>query len=427
MLFLCEPAVKIKTDSPHYFLTPATNYSGELSTLRSPMISVELFVIHTAVLLGIVLFIACDSLYFKDLEDFYQNRIVYRTRISRQQFHIYELFLEQKFSFFAPLTSAGRARFISRMLRLAREKEFIGLKGFQVTDTARLMISASAVQLTFGLRHYRLHHLSTIRIFPDTFYHARLQSWMKGAMFESGNLMISWKDFIEGYETGTDNYNLGLHEMAHALEIDVRHTYHNEVKFSGYFSRWLQVSSPTYRALRSGENDFLRQYGGTNVHEFFAVCVEHFFESPEKFSQELPDVFNHLCLVLNQNPLNPTNDYKLTKEHIEAINADPERLPLEKVGSYAEQMGMNRLHVRTAFFLAAGGILFLIGKDDYRSMSVWAYAYIVVAAASGGRLVWKWNRKSKFLSDFGYLLYFLSLLWFVFGFYICFLQPLLRY
>ena len=65
--------------------------------------------------------------------------------------------------------------------------------------------------------------------------------------------------------------------------------------------------------MQAGEKSFLRSYGGRNEQEFFAVCVEHFFEVPENFKQKLPDIFFHLCILLNQDPLQKTKDYVLEK------------------------------------------------------------------------------------------------------------------
>ena len=56
---------------------------------------------------------------------------------------------------------------------------------------------------------------------------------------------------------------------------------------------------------------YLRQYAFVNEHEFFAVCVEHFFETPSTFLKEMPDVYQILTNLLNQNPLNINQDYKL--------------------------------------------------------------------------------------------------------------------
>ena len=61
---------------------------------------------------------------------------------------------------------------------------------------------------------------------------------------------------------------------------------------------------------REKKYEYLRSYAFTNEHEFFAVCVEHFFESPDKFALELPKLFDIMCSLLNQNPLNTVDDYK---------------------------------------------------------------------------------------------------------------------
>jgi hypothetical protein len=39
------------------------------------------------------------------------------------------------------------------------------------------------------------------------------------------------------------------------------------------------------------------------MREFFAVSVEHFFEDPSGFAKELPLLYQHLCVLLHQDPL----------------------------------------------------------------------------------------------------------------------------
>lgn len=46
---------------------------------------------------------------------------------------------------------------------------------------------------------------------------------------------------------------------------------------------------------------------------FFAVCVEYFFEVPDVLRDLKPDIYATLCAMLNQDPLNYQNDYKLQK------------------------------------------------------------------------------------------------------------------
>ncbi len=66
--------------------------------------------------------------------------------------------------------------------------------------------------------------------------------------------------------------------------------------------------------MKRGEESFLRKYAGVNKQEFFAVCIEHFFEVPEKFQHNLPKIFHHLCVLLNLDPLNEKDDYKVVRK-----------------------------------------------------------------------------------------------------------------
>ena len=68
-----------------------------------------------------------------------------------------------------------------------------------------------------------------------------------------------------------------------------------------------------YHRIRNDEDSFLRNYAGKSEREFFAVCIEHFFEAPKEFSDELPDIYIPLCNLLNQDPRNAHCDYLLEK------------------------------------------------------------------------------------------------------------------
>jgi hypothetical protein len=55
------------------------------------------------------------------------------------------------------------------------------------------------------------------------------------------------------------------------------------------------------------------------MHEFFAVCIEYFFEAAPDFKKEVPHLYNFLMLMLNQDPSNEGDDYRL------AISAEKEQ------------------------------------------------------------------------------------------------------
>ncbi|MBA3971370.1 MAG: zinc-dependent peptidase [Bacteroidetes bacterium] len=219
--------------------------------------------------------------------------------------------LKQKNPFFKNLSVEAQEVFVARMFHFMEDKNFIGREGLIITDEIKVLISASAIQLTFGLKDYIISHLHTINVFPRIFFSKFLNANLKGLNTQSGVLSISWNDFKEGYTIEDDKVNLGLHELAHALKIDMDEDGNYDEHFSAYFERWEDIALKDFNDLKEKKTTFLRSYGGTNMHEFFAVCVEHFFEAPKEFKKHLPHLYNYLTLMLNQDPENYKGDYAL--------------------------------------------------------------------------------------------------------------------
>ncbi|MBI1305530.1 MAG: hypothetical protein GC181_02820 [Bacteroidetes bacterium] len=212
------------------------------------------------------------------------------------------------FQYFHNLSSEAKIRFVKRVRFLAMDREFEGKEGLEVTDEMRVWICASIVQITFGFRKYDVAGFQKILIYPDIFYQPQIGKMVKGYASRDG-IAFSWKDFQEGYLDHKDNLNLGLHEMAHALHFVAFRKSGKSSEFADQFTDWIAASRADYLVLKSGEDQYLRKYGGTNVHEFFAVCVEHFFETPEEFKIEKPELFQYTSFLLNQDPTRTQQDY----------------------------------------------------------------------------------------------------------------------
>ena len=66
--------------------------------------------------------------------------------------------------------------------------------------------------------------------------------------------------------------------------------------------------------MQAGEMNLLGSYAATNYQEFWAVCVENFFERPSSFKIQLPELYDAICKLLNQDMLKsgiflePVND-----------------------------------------------------------------------------------------------------------------------
>ena len=217
----------------------------------------------------------------------------------------YRRLLEQHSAYYQQLSPYNKKRFEKRVQQFIQLKRFVPRNMPVVTDEMKVLIAASAIQLTFGFPNVFLLHFQTILIYPDSYYSTISKRYHKGEVNPAfGMIVLSWKDFVEGLETPDDSLNLGLHEMAHALRLEnvVRNDEQNFLK-PHILEQWEQESQLERMKIRNGESHFFREYAASDEEEFFAIAVENFFERPQQFWQELPHLYRILSLLLNQDPL----------------------------------------------------------------------------------------------------------------------------
>lgn len=219
-------------------------------------------------------------------------------RLSENQ----QILLKQEFIFFRKLKPKEQPYFEHRVASFIKDKTFIGRDGLDVTDQMRVLISATAVMLTFGFRDFYIGMVGKIFIYPDQFYSNANGEFHKGEFNPKlGALVFSWKHFLEGYDIENDNLNLGIHEFAHAIHI-------NSIKERDVSSTIFSDSFRELTDLLSNEKDlrerliaseYFRDYAYTNQYEFIAVIIETFIETPDEFRSKFPQVYGKTRQMLN--------------------------------------------------------------------------------------------------------------------------------
>ena len=213
-------------------------------------------------------------------------------------------FLEANFSFYQKLPQRSKKIFEKRVAYFKSSKKFVPRQMEDVSWEMKILISASAIQLTFGFPKVHLSWFRYILVFPETFFSLSNQQHHKGEVNpKAKSIVLSWKYFLEGYLT-PDGRNLGLHEMAHALRLEnrIRNQEYNFLD-NDVMRKWELHAFRTMKEIANGEETFFRKYGGVNNEEFFAVAVENFFERPVEFSSKHPKTYRTLCQLLQQDPL----------------------------------------------------------------------------------------------------------------------------
>ena len=120
-------------------------------------------------------------------------------------------------------------------------------------------------------------------------------------------IYISWKHFLYGYTYKNDNVNVAVHEMAHALLYNNFFAqYGMDPSFRLNYERFSTKTGPILADVIARRRSYLRSYAFSNMHEFWAVSVEAFFENPEGLRRNIPDLYEALSHVLNQDPVTKT-------------------------------------------------------------------------------------------------------------------------
>ncbi len=215
-------------------------------------------------------------------------------------FELYSKLLNEKFPYFKLLNDKEQRLFVSRLRYIRNHKNFRSRDTeLVVTEEMEILFSAAIAQLTFGWVDFDISSFTELQLTATTFYSRLIEHQVKGLTFESGRIILSWADFDEGYRIVNDKMNLGLHELAHALWISYFED--NGSRIEEHFHEWNIVALRELKDMETGcDSKFFRDYASTNIEEFWACCVECFFEAPVEFKNKIPLLYAKVCRVLNQ-------------------------------------------------------------------------------------------------------------------------------
>lgn len=217
----------------------------------------------------------------------------------------YMLYVGQM-AYFQSLSPLEQKRFAIRCQIFINTKTFIprGGNGFVLVPEMIAKIAAAAVEISFGFPKMGFEHFSRILIYPSDYYSRITRQYHKGEVNVRGMIVLSWASFQEGYAKDDDGINLAIHEMAHALKLENRIENGDYQFLDPQWMRELREEFKRLSAMQSPmETTIIRAYAMTNIHEFFAVLCENFFERPGTLQQEQPQLYSIISKLLMQNPL----------------------------------------------------------------------------------------------------------------------------
>ncbi len=214
--------------------------------------------------------------------------------------------LSKRFHYYQGLDGKAKAIFLKRLQRFMQQKTFI-IKDDEGFREMPVLVSAAAVQLTFGLDSYLLPFYKYIRIHPQEFVSDDFLKVLAGNVY--GNIItVAWNHLLHGYKDSYDGSNVGLHEMSHALYIQKMEVEKNYAKsFAKKYNRLLKTCEGAMKVANEGSLLLYSAYATKNLQEFWAESIELFFEKPAELKKHYPQIFSQLSDLLNQNPVNREN------------------------------------------------------------------------------------------------------------------------
>ena len=254
---------------------------------------------YAIVLLGFVFAL------FRVFEDWYANTynkplfrhyMVYK-KLTKEQAAV----IESDFSFYKKLSEKHKRQFRHRVATFIAEKKFVGRDGLDVTERMKVLIASAGCMLSFGRKNYEYGLIEFILVYPKEFYSAINDDYHKGEFNPRERaLVLSWKDFEEGYKVTDDNLNLGIHEFMHAMQLEAKQSKDiDAVRFAKQFQNILMQLTDQKVKDKLDETRYFRAYAFTNQYEFMAVLAEYFIESPLDFKKHFPKLYSHTQKLLN--------------------------------------------------------------------------------------------------------------------------------
>jgi Mlc titration factor MtfA (ptsG expression regulator) len=213
-----------------------------------------------------------------------------------------EFILEKYFPYYRNLEQHLQFRFFDRTTKFMYSKDFL-IYSNEPFKEMPVLISAAAVQISFGLDEFELPHYKYIRVHREEYFADHSLRILAGNV-EGDCITLAWTHLLKGFYDYEDGSNVGLHEMAHALYYQEMIVEKDEPDFINHFSLLMNDGEGVLQQKQCPYNLY-SAYAFTNLQEFWAVSVELFFEKAHPLQKAYPNIFYHLQNLLKQNPLVP--------------------------------------------------------------------------------------------------------------------------
>ncbi|MEO5650502.1 MAG: M90 family metallopeptidase [Ginsengibacter sp.] len=217
----------------------------------------------------------------------------------------YKEILLRQVPFYKRLTHQNKIKFEEKI------KEFLSYVRIEGIDTSvdeldKLLVASSAVIPIFGFPQWKYYNLKSVLLYPNSFNREEFLALgyekntlgMVGTGPMQGMMILSKPALHYGFNNEGGKENTGIHEFVHLLDKEDGDVdgLPEALLNRKYNSQWLELANKNMEAILSGRSD-INSYGATNNAEFFSVASEYFFNSPELFKENHPELYNLMIKI----------------------------------------------------------------------------------------------------------------------------------
>ena len=239
--------------------------------------------------------------------------MIWRIWIKKKTFELKALpeawkkILQEKVSFYAELNAKEKAKFEVDVLYFLNTVTITGVK-VQIDDTDRLLVASSAVIPLFGFPELRYRNINEVLLYKDSFNEDHQTEGEKRNILgkvgsgDMNRLMIlSLPALRAGFALKDSKNNVGIHEFVHLIDkadgaVD---GLPESIMSQQFVLPWLNLMHQEIEKIKENNSD-INPYGATSQIEFLSVVSEYFFNQPEKFKEEHPQLYRLLAKIYAQ-------------------------------------------------------------------------------------------------------------------------------
>lgn len=215
--------------------------------------------------------------------------------------HYYDL-LHDYVPFYNNLDEEGQKGFREKMQRFLSAVKIVGVNA-DVEDLDRVLIAAGAVIPVYHIRDWEYINLREVLVYPGHFNYDydqqgadRTIAGMVGTGALQNVLIIAKWELRQGFIASSSTRNTAIHEFVHLIDkMDGMLDGVPEIILERkYIPQWQQLMQQTMEQIRRGVSD-IDPYAATSPVECFAVLAEYYFEQPDLFKVNHPEL--HIMLT----------------------------------------------------------------------------------------------------------------------------------